>query len=108
MIQRNDHRVISRSISTKVWDRAGIEQLLDLQSDSHLLPDTLPTALRGPALPFWFAKAMRRIKRIYFTAYVLIFKAILKCQFLRDNKFCFVKQELGRPTTYASILNVTC
>ena len=23
---------------------------LDLQSDSHLLPDTLPTVLRGPAL----------------------------------------------------------
>ena len=23
---------------------------LDLQSDSHLLPDTLPTAIRGPVL----------------------------------------------------------
>ena len=34
----------------KVWDRAGIELAspLDLQTDSHLLPDTLPTALRGP------------------------------------------------------------
>ena len=25
------------------------------------------------------------------TAYVLIFKAIFKCPFLRDNKFCVVK-----------------
>ena len=40
--------IISRSISTKVWDRAGIE----LGSDSHLLPDTLPTALRGPVAQF--------------------------------------------------------
>ena len=39
--------IISWSISTKVWDRAEIE-LLEMQSDSHLLPDTWPTALRGP------------------------------------------------------------
>ena len=32
----------------KVWDRAGIELATpDLQSDSHLLPDTLPTTLRS-------------------------------------------------------------
>ena len=38
---------ISLSISTKVWDRAGIElATLDLQSDTHLQLDTLPTALR--------------------------------------------------------------
>ena len=37
--------IISRSISTKVWDRDGIK--LALLSDWHLLPDTLPTALRG-------------------------------------------------------------
>ena len=43
--------IISWSISTKVWDRAGMElATLDLQSDSHLLPDMLPTALHGLAL----------------------------------------------------------
>ena len=40
--------IISQSISRKVWDRAGIKlATLDLQSDSHLLPDMLPTALCG-------------------------------------------------------------
>ena len=53
-------------------------------------------------------QCIEKKKRIYFTAYVLIFKAILKCPFLRDNKFCVVKQALGRPTAYASILNVAC
>ena len=50
---------------------------------------------------------MHCIKRIDFTAYVLIFKAILKCLFLRDSTFCAVKKVHGRPTTYESILNVT-
>ena len=37
----------------KVWNRAWIELgTLDLQSDSHLLPDTLPTALRSPVEDF--------------------------------------------------------
>ena len=39
-------------LSTEVWDRAGIKlATLDLQSDSHLLPDTLPPAQRGHELP---------------------------------------------------------
>ena len=58
-------------------------------------------------LPFRFAKTMHWIKQIYLTAYVLILKAILKNPFLRDNNFCVVKLAHGRPTTYASILNVT-
>ena len=41
--------IISWSISMKVWDRTG-DRNLDSQSDSHLLPDTLPTALCGPVL----------------------------------------------------------
>ena len=47
--------IISWSISTKVWDRGGINSLpLDLQSDSHLLPDMLLTALHG-LVCFWVA-----------------------------------------------------
>ena len=36
-------------------------------------------------------KTMHWIKQIYFTAYVLKFKAILKCPSLRDNKSYVVK-----------------
>ena len=40
--------ILSLSISTKVRELAGIElPTLDLQSDSHLLPDMLTTELRG-------------------------------------------------------------
>ena len=46
--------IISWSISTKVWDRARIELASpDLQSDSHLLPDMLPTALRGQYIGYF-------------------------------------------------------
>ena len=48
--------IISWSISMKVWDWAGIKLATpELQSDTHLLPDTLPTALRGPVYYFVFA-----------------------------------------------------
>ena len=48
MIQRTVE-ISSWSISTKVWDRPGSNWWpLDLQAGSHLLPDTLLTALRGP------------------------------------------------------------
>ena len=41
--------IISWSISTKDGTGPGSNSRpLDLQLDSHLLPDTLPTALRGP------------------------------------------------------------
>ena len=41
--------IISRSISTNVWDLAWIKLVtLDLQSNLHLLPDTLLTALCDP------------------------------------------------------------
>ena len=42
--------------------RNRIHDPLDLQSDSHLLPDTLPTALRGPVpekIVFLFANDKR-------------------------------------------------
>ena len=43
--------IISWSISMKVWVQARIQLAsLDLQSDSHLLPDTLMTVLPGPVL----------------------------------------------------------
>ena len=45
--------IISWSTSTKVWGWAGSNSRpLDLQQDSHLLPDMLLTALRSPVRPF--------------------------------------------------------
>ena len=41
--------IISLSISAKVWDRAGIKlATLDLQTDTFLQSDMLPTALSSP------------------------------------------------------------
>ena len=43
--RRNNHNQSSRKYGTGPGSNS---QPLDLQSDSHLLPDMLPTALRGP------------------------------------------------------------
>ena len=58
--------IISWSISTKVWNGPGLNsRLLDLQSDSHLLPDTLSTLLYSLVNPL--------TEKVLLSTYILLF-----------------------------------